>query len=373
MNIIIISFVLLAVFAILAMGIYFLLQRETSKSRENLNQILENNAKSFREEMGLLNKSVNERLRDQADVLLRTNQNLGQRLDHASDIVSKVNGKLMQFEEFSRRFYELGKDISGLQEILRAPKLRGSLGELLLDQLLGQILPSKSFTLQYMFKSGEKVDAVISLGDKLVPIDAKFPYENFKKFVNIENEIDQKQYRKIFVSDVKKHIDSIATKYILPDEKTFDFAMMYIPAENVYYETIIKDENFGDEKSIAAYALSKKVIPVSPNSFYAYLQAILLGLKGLTVEAHAQDILKTLATLQREFKKFRVNFSKVGSHLNNAKSAYEKADKRLEKFDAKLLSTDDHREKEVQDLTLIDPNNKSVNQDERSENYVKTN
>jgi DNA recombination protein RmuC len=150
--------------------------------------------------------------------------------------------------------------------------------------------------------------------------------------------------KKQFTRDVKKHIDDIARKYILPDEGTFDFALMYIPAENVYYETIIKDEEFGEEKSISTYALTKHVIPVSPNSFYAYLQAILLGLKGMEVERSAKEIIENLSRLRGDFEKFYENFDLVGKHLNNARMNFESAEKRLERFGEKLAQIEKTKE-----------------------------
>ncbi|PJC48359.1 MAG: hypothetical protein CO035_03920, partial [Candidatus Omnitrophica bacterium CG_4_9_14_0_2_um_filter_42_8] len=144
---------------------------------------------------------------------------------------------------------------------------------------------------------------------------------------------------------VKDHIDSIANKYILPDEGTYDFALMYIPAENVYYETIIKDEGFGEEKSIFMHAITKKVIPVSPNSFYAYLQVIILGMRGLKVEEKAQEVIKMLVTLKGSLGKFTQDFEVMGSHIDNIKSSYERAVKSLDKFEDKLLSADSLEDK----------------------------
>jgi DNA recombination protein RmuC len=147
---------------------------------------------------------------------------------------------------------------------------------------------------------------------------------------------EKKANRRKFVTDLKRHIDLIASKYILPDEGTFDFALMYIPAENVYYETMIRDETLGDEKSLANYALSRRVIPVSPSSFYAYLQAIVLGLKGLRIEKSAREIIQHLGRLQGDFTRFREDFEVLGKHLNNIRSRYEEASKRLDRFGEKL-------------------------------------
>jgi DNA recombination protein RmuC len=134
---------------------------------------------------------------------------------------------------------------------------------------------------------------------------------------------------------VKKHVDAIATKYILPDEGTYDFALMYVPAENVYYETIIKEDG-GDEHQLFSYALEKRVIPVSPNSFYAYLQTILLGLRGMQVEERAQEILNTLARLRGDFERLQENFRVLGKHLTNASGSYTDTEKTMVKLDAKL-------------------------------------
>ena len=141
--------------------------------------------------------------------------------------------------------------------------------------------------------------------------------------------------RKQFLRDVKKHVDAIAGKYILPDEGTYDFALMYVPAENVYYETIIK-QDAGEEHDLLGYALQKRVIPVSPNSFYAYLQTILLGLRGMKVEQRAMEILAALARLRGDFEKVQENFRVLGKHLTNAAGSYSDTEKTLSKLDAKL-------------------------------------
>lgn len=233
---------------------------------------------------------------------------------------------------------DIGKDISSLQDILKAPKLRGILGEFFLEELLKQLLPQDRYVLQYGFKSGEKVDAVILLGQGMVPVDSKFPLENFKRATAAGTEEETRRARKQFCQDVKKHIDQIASKYILPEEGTFDFALMYIPAENVYYETILKDEDSKETMSLAQHALSQKVIPVSPNSFYAYLQAIVLGLRGLRIENSAKEILSCLGQLANDFKKFYEDFEKLGFHLSNLNAVYEKAEKRLDRFQHQLQS-----------------------------------
>jgi len=316
-----------------------LMQQQIDQLRVHFTQVLDNSVQSIQRQLGQVLGHVNDRLKENADVLNTTQQSLGERLDNAARVVGQVQRSLGGLEEANRKIYEVGKDIASLQEILRAPKLRGGLGEFLLEDLLGQILPSQHFSIQYAFRSGEKVDAVIKLGSCVVPVDAKFPLENFKRMLEAAGDEEKNRAKRQFGIDVKKHIDAIAGKYILPDEGTYDFALMYIPAENVYYETIIRD-GAPEEKSLCHYAMSKRVIPVSPNSLYAYLQAIVLGLKGMKIEDRAKDIIQYLSRLQGDFGKFREEFALIGKHVGHAQASYQSADRRLDQFSQKLLAAD---------------------------------
>jgi DNA recombination protein RmuC len=318
---------------------WLLMQQQIGQLGIQFGQVLDNSTQIVQQQLGQILGHVNERLRENAEILQKTQQSLGERLDNAARVVGSVQKSLGGLEEANRKIYEVGKDIASLQEILRAPKLRGGLGEFFLEDLLGQILPPQHFSTQYSFRSGEKVDAVIKLGGSLVPVDSKFPLENFKRILEATADDDKTRAKRQFVADVRKHIDAIAAKYIVPDEGTYDFALMYVPAENVYYETIIKDELPG-EKNLSQYALSKRVIPVSPNCFYAYLQAIILGLKGMKIEERAKEIIQYLNRLQGDFSKFRDDFGLVGKHLGHAQSTYQNAEKRLDQFGQKLFSAD---------------------------------
>lgn len=253
-------------------------------------------------------------------------------------LMGEFQNRLGQLQAATQTMIRMGEDISNLENILRAPKPRGVFGEFFLEELLRQLLPRDRYIPQYSFRNGERVDAVILLGQGMVPVDAKFPLENFKRLLQASLGEEERRNRKQFFQDVKKHIDQIASKYILPEEGTFDFALMYIPAENVYYETLLKDEEGMGTQSLAQYALTRRVIPVSPNSFYAYLQAIVLGLRGLRIENSAREILNTLAQLANDFKKFYVDFETLGRHLTNSKASYEKAQKRLDRFQTHLES-----------------------------------
>jgi DNA recombination protein RmuC len=328
-----------------------LMQQQIDQLRSQFGQVLDRSTQSIQQQLGQMLGHVNERLKENADILQRTQQSLGERLDNAARVVGHVQKSLGGLEEANRKIYEVGKDIASLQEILAAPKLRGGLGEYFLEDLLAQILPATHFVIQHSFKSGEKVDAVIKLGILLVPVDAKFPLENFRRLLEAGTDEDKARIKRQFISDVKKHIDLIATKYILPDEGTYDFALMYIPAENVYYETIIKDDSPG-EKNLSQYALAKRVIPVSPNSFYAYLQAIVLGLRGMKIEDRAKEVLQYLSRLQGDFARFREEFSVMGRHLGHAQSSYQNAEKRLDQFGQKLFSADRDQKELFQPASL---------------------
>ena len=356
-----IAFILLFSLALLLVGWFFLsrfeallrdkkedqslllMQQQIDQLRVQLSQALDNNTQLVQQQLGQVLGNVNERLKENGEILERTQQNLGERLDNAARVVGSVQKSLGGLEEANRKIYEVGKDIASLQEILRAPKLRGGLGEFFLEDLLAQILPTHHFAIQHAFKSGERVDAVIKLGGSLVPVDSKFPLENFKRIFEAANDDERARNKRQFINDVKKHVDAIAGKYILPDEGTYDFALMYIPAENVYYETIIKDGS-EEERNLSQYALSKRVIPVSPNSFYAYLQAIVLGLKGMKVEERAKEIIQYLSRLRGDFGKFRDDFGLLGKHLGHAQSSYQTTEKRLEQFGQRILSADANQE-----------------------------
>ncbi|MCG3205132.1 MAG: hypothetical protein KCHDKBKB_01850 [Elusimicrobia bacterium] len=322
-------------------------QQKSSLTRlEELNrQLLEAQQKAnpavefLQREISNLREQMTTSLAESAKLVVESQKTVGERLDKAAQVVGQVQNTLGGLDRATQQVFAVGKDISQLQEILRAPKMRGTLGELFLADLLSQILPPKHFKLQHTFKTGETVDAVIFLGGKYVPVDSKFPLENFKRLLQTQDPAEKTVARRKFVNDVKRHIDSIASKYLLPDENTFDFALMYIPAENVYYETIIKDDAMGDDGALMNYAFSKRVVPVSPNSFFAYLHTIALGLKGLQIEENALLIIDQLARLRGDFSRFKDDFRLIGKHLTNAKGSFEDSEKRLGRFEDKLLAT----------------------------------
>ena len=249
---------------------------------------------------------------------------------------AEIQRTLGQLTESGRRMEEVSREVAGLADLLKAPKIRGGLGELLLADLLSQTLAPDQYEMNHTFRTGDRVDAVIQLQAGMVPVDSKFPLESFQRTLASDEEAERVRHKKEFARAVKKHINDIAAKYILQDEGTFDFALMYIPAENVYYETIIKDEQLGDDVGILGHALQKHVIPVSPNSFYAYLQAIALGFRGMQIEKQAGEIMGLLDRLVGDIARFRTDYNTLGGHLENARKKYDEADRRLGRFEEKL-------------------------------------
>lgn len=270
--------------------------------------------------------------------LTQAQAQLGERFEGATRIFGELRGQLGQVAEMAARMENLGKEIQELQDILKAPKLRGQLGEMQLEAFLAQVLPEKFWQSQYRFRDGQVVDAVIRLRDHLVPVDAKFPLEAFQRLLRAEDDQARRQARREFVRTVKARVDEIADKYIRPAEGTFDFALMFVPSENVYYEILLRGEGEGEEP-VLAYATARKVIPVSPNSFYAYLMTIVLGLKGMQVEARAAQILAELSRLQVDFEKLAETLRLLGRHLGNAVNQYQEADKLAGRFADRLQQT----------------------------------
>lgn len=318
-------------------GLVFSLRRKESALPDTT---LERFSQNFEERIGSLANAMNQQLSSFQHTLDRrlhdNSERLDQRLDGAARSYADVQKTLEQMRHSSERILEVGKEVASLQEILKAPKIRGGFGEHMLKDLLSQMLPKEHYALQHAFKSGEAVDAIIYLKGGMISVDSKFPLENFRRVVTATEEGEKKAARRQFYTDVKKHVDAIANKYICPDEGTLDFALMYIPAENVYYETIIKDE---DDQGLMTYFAARRVIPVSPNSFYAYMRTILFGLQGMQIEKRAKEIMNQLDRLSREQEKFSREFKVLGSHLGNARNKYEEAEKHLNRVTDFLENT----------------------------------
>jgi DNA recombination protein RmuC len=253
------------------------------------------------------------------------------RLDVAGEAVSAVRERLAELAEVTRRLEAMGKTVTHVHQLLRVPTSRGAFGEVWLEEILRQTFPDSLYTMQYTFPTGDRVDAVLRVGDRLVPIDAKFPLDACERMLSADGD-DAAREQRTFDRSVRARIDEVADKYILPDHDTYEFAIMYIPAERVYYEALAR----GIESGLMQYAMSRHVILASPNTFYAYLSAILHGLRGLHVEQHAQEILGALdATQARVDGLLRVH-EVLGRHLDNAMKQYGEADRQLRSLSCQI-------------------------------------
>ena len=280
---------------------------------------------------------INRRLESNVNVIQKANKDFSDRIEASTKIFSDVKQELGKIEEAQRKIREVGLQVEELASILQAPKARGGFGEALLADFLAQHLPVEHYQLQYGFEDGQKVDAIIKLTGGIVPIDAKFPLENFRKLISSkEGEDIQKGAKVRFRNDVKKHVDDIARKYIRPTEGTFEFAFMYVPAENVYYEMVTA--SFEGDRPLSDYAVGKRVIPVSPNNFFAYLMTVAIGLKGMQLEERTKEVLAKLSQMSNEMCGVIESYQTLGGHLKNAAGKYTETGKKLDKFSNSLES-----------------------------------
>lgn len=303
--------------------------------RTELNQGLANTQQTLQQSIVATQQAFGQRIEGLDQRFSSMQSSITTAQSAAQETITRVDTRLGELSQASQRILEVGKDISALQDILKPPKLRGGFGELLLENLLGQILPSEHFHLQYRFRNGTIVDAAIQLVHGIVPVDSKFPLESFSRMLATATDEERSRLRRDFLREVRGHVDAVA-KYILPDEGTLEFALMYIPAENVYYETIVKDDVEGAGPSLASYAMERHVFPVSPSTFYAFLMAIAYGLKGLQVEERAKEIIGHLQRLDGDFKRFRREFDILGGHISDAKNKYDKLGPQAERFGERL-------------------------------------
>lgn len=261
----------------------------------------------------ITNRTLNEAMRssstDMTKVLQENTKHLNERLDRAAMVIREVGKEVGQMSE-------IGRSMKDLQEFLKSPKIRGNIGEHVLKDLISQMFPKNSFNLQYQFKSGDRVDAAIKTDAGILPIDAKFPMENFQRMMKIgEHNQDYAALQKEFVRDIKKHIDAIAKKYVLPDEGTMDFALMYVPSESVYYEVVNIPE-------LMDYAKRNRVYVVCPSTLYAHLQTILLSFEGRKIETQSREVFRVLRSLTIDYEKVQENLATLGKHLTNATSQF---------------------------------------------------
>jgi DNA recombination protein RmuC len=309
-----------------------LLEVQLNELRRDLQTIATAQAQSTGQ-MATIGQSVSQRLEsvtkalqdgvsNSAQIATQGQTAIANELKNTREQIGHIQKQLGEFQELGRGISTATKSLEG---ILGGAKTRGLLGEVTLDRLLEDSLPSSQYATQYRFASGEAADAVIFLRDKkLVAIDSKFPLDAFKR-ISAEGE----EAKRAFATAVKGHADSIAKKYIVPNEGTLDLALMFVPSENVYYELLMTQDNKGEQ--LDSYCRGKNIIAVSPNTLYAHLCVIHMGLRGMQIEENAKRISAGLSGIQKNITIFTDVFEKLGTHLKNAQQSYGEADKRLEK------------------------------------------
>jgi DNA recombination protein RmuC len=274
-----------------------------------------------------VSRSLTDGVAKSADISAQGQTAMREELKSTQSMMERIHKQLGEFQEVSRG---LSNAQQSLESVLGGVKTRGILGEVTLDRLLEDSLPSSQYGTQYRFASGEAVDAVIFLRDKkLLAVDSKFPLEAFRRI-----QADGDEARRSFASAVKGHADSIAKKYIQPDENTLDLALMFVPSESVYYELLQTSDSKG--QPLDEYCREKRIVAVSPNTLYAHLSVIAMGLRGMQIEENARRLSNGLSGLQKQLGNFVDAFDKVGTHLKNAQNSYQEAGKRLDRTELAL-------------------------------------
>lgn len=270
---------------------------------------------------------LNQNIQGMQERLDKVSVGIHERLDNAARVIGNVNKEIGVMQE-------IGRNMQALQDFLKSPKLRGNLGEQILEQMLGQCFPKELYDVQFKFANGQMVDAIVRTEDGIVPVDAKFPMENYQRMVQEENEGERERYSREFAKDVKKHVTDIAKKYILPDEGTVDFALMYIPSESVYYEIIRQDANLN------AMGMEHRVLFVSPNSFYYFLRVIMMGMQGKRMAMATREILSSIKGIQRDAERLHEALNVLNTHMTHAKSAVDRVTIDYTKMEGKIERLD---------------------------------
>lgn len=312
-----------------------ILRETNSRSIELIAKQVQSIAGNVQTSLEAVRSDVGNRLDANAAAMSQTSKTVGDRIATVHSAFASLQKQVGEMSEQARQIADVSKGLGDLERILSAPKLRGGVGEMQLENLLAQVFAREQYAVQYRFSTGDIVDALVHLPQGDVAIDSKFSLENFRRMAEAETEADKKAARRDFLKDVKRRIDEVASKYIRPAEGTLPLALMYVPAENVYYEAVIRDES-GDD--IYDYCVQRRVFPVSPNSLYAYLQTIIVGMNGMRVSQRAESILREIQSLKLEFEDFDAVYGKLGTHLKNAVNNYEACARELNKLESRLLS-----------------------------------
>jgi DNA recombination protein RmuC len=340
--------------------IYFINSRQKEDTGSKLMlEVIENLRKSVQESDLRNKKELQERFekitKQLSDHQHRSLETMQKQFGQSAKIIQEVTTKLTKLDETNKQVVGFAEQMKSLENILKNPKQRGILGEYHLEILLSNILPPSQFKMQYKFKNGDIVDAVVFSGKNLIPIDSKFSLEKYNILVQETNKDKRAELEKEFKNDLKNRIDE-TSKYIRPQENTTDFAFMFIPAEGIYYNLLIYKVGTVElnTQDLIEYAFKKHVIIVSPTSFYAYLQTILQGLNALKMEESVKDIMKNIGQLGRHLNSYEEYMTKVGDNLGKTVSVYNSASKEFKKIDKDIYKITDGQEGGKTETMLLD-------------------
>lgn len=294
---------------------------------------LMNNTKSLDTRLADGNKLITDNMQKTFATSAKINENSNKNIE-------ELTKKVTQLEESTKQIKDIGGQLKGLENILKNPKQRGNLGEYFLKELLENVFTPDQYELQYTMPEVGIVDAALFIGGKIIPIDSKFPQENYDRLIHAEDALHWEKYSKELKNDITKRITE-TSKYIMPENGTTDFAFMLIPAEGMYYDLFINKVGDIDAKKLIEFAFAKKVIICSPSGFYAYLQTVLQWMKALRIEEQAKEIQKYVIKLQKDLSEYEEVFQKMGNslwvtvnHYNNAYKRYSIIDKDIVKITA---------------------------------------
>ncbi|MDD3301958.1 MAG: DNA recombination protein RmuC [Candidatus Gracilibacteria bacterium] len=318
-----------------------LLQEQVLNLNRTLDQKLTENTKTLEDKLSNTNKTLDTKLNDAnkliTDNMQKTFATSTKINEEANKRIEDITKKLTQLEETNKQIKDIGGQLRGLENILKNPKQRGNLGEYFLLELLENVFNPDQYKIQYTIEGVGIVDAALFIGGKIIPIDSKFPQENYERLIDAEDdEIKIKKYSTELKKDLKNRIDE-TSKYIMPERDTTDFAFMLIPAEGMYYDIFINKVGDIEAKKLIEYAFSKKVIICSPSSFYAYLQTVIQGMKALQIEEQAKEIQKYVIKLQKDLANYEELFQKVGRNLGTTVNSYNDAYKRFNIVDKDII------------------------------------
>ncbi len=338
------STIIIIVALVLIAALLFIFEQKNSRLVDSLNRKLDDENYRTREKISQMNELVNQKIdtnnaRVQESISRQLSESSRQ-LNASNKAISDISAKLASITETNRHVESVADELKTLQAVLQNPKQRGVFGEYYLDTVLGNVLPPGSYDLQYKFKDGEIVDAIVYLDKgKILPIDSKFSLENYNRMVAAETKAEREKYAKKVREDLKGRIDE-TSKYIRPGEKTMDFAFMFVPSESLYYDLLINKVGSANssERDLIEYAYrDKKVIITSPTSFMAYLQTILQGLRSLEIEKDTKEIQARVAKLGTHLTAFDAYMGKLGSSLGTTVNHYNTAYKSLAQIDKDVV------------------------------------